>query len=321
MLKATLSQIRAQACVPEQLPHYVQAITGRRGIVCGGYAAYLHEGHAVLVAYPGCHGARELAEEPTGQPFDKGAFDAPAGPTKHSLDQALRELKSHGCSSVSVLSPFSPLEAPPEAKKAESRDFYWQLPLPAPVPAGKLKNMLVRAGRDVSLHEERWSGEHEELVGLYLRTRPLPEGTRVLFSSLGSYVNATRGSAATSTEALAQSESKVALLAARKRDESLAAFVVGDFSGLETAFYMFAFRRPDSPPGTADLLLFELARRAEELGHARINLGLGINSGIGFFKKKWGAKPYLPYVETSWQLAVGEPDKSAFKSLIRKILG
>jgi hypothetical protein len=34
-----------------------------------------------------------------------------------------------------------------------------------------------------------------------------------------------------------------------------------------------------------------------------MNLGLGVSDGIRFFKRKWGAEPFLPYVETSWQPA------------------
>ena len=63
---------------------------------------------------------------------------------------------------------------------------------------------------------------------------------------------------------------------------------------------MFSFRHPEAPPGTADLLLDALVRKSVEFGHMNMNLGLGINGGIGFFKKKWGALPCLPYVETSW---------------------
>jgi hypothetical protein len=34
-----------------------------------------------------------------------------------------------------------------------------------------------------------------------------------------------------------------------------------------------------------------------------MNLGLGVNAGVAFFKRKWGAAPFLPYVEVSWDIA------------------
>jgi hypothetical protein len=66
---------------------------------------------------------------------------------------------------------------------------------------------------------------------------------------------------------------------------------------------MFCFRNTDlAPPGSADLVLSGLLNEALQRGHTRMNLGLGVNAGIRFFKRKWGAEPFLPYVEASWEL-------------------
>ena len=75
---------------------------------------------------------------------------------------------------------------------------------------------------------------------------------------------------------------------------------VGDYSALSTAFYMFAFRQDDCPPGVSDALLRALADEAERRGQSTLNLGLGIDGGITFFKKKWGACLAMPHFETSW---------------------
>lgn len=302
MFGATLAQITAEACVPEQLVHYVRAVSGRRVFLCEGYAAYPHEGHAVLAAYPDESQADEYERLAPGfAPAGQGGLRE--GETL-SLETALRRL-SADYASVTVLSPLLPAEAPAQAAKEARYDCYWQLPLPVPRPGVKLRNMLARAGRELGLHEEKWQGEHQALVDHYLATRPLPPGTRSIFSSLHAYVNGLEGN--------------VSLFAARRADGRLAGFAVGDFSGLCTAFYMFAFRYPDAPPGTADLLLSGLARRGEELGHSRLNLGLGISAGISFFKKKWGALPYLPYVETSWRFRSGTA--SGIKGVFRKLFG
>jgi len=61
-------------------------------------------------------------------------------------------------------------------------------------------------------------------------------------------------------------------------------------------------RAPARPAGATDLLLSGLLGEAHERGHTRMNLGLGVNEGVGFFKRKWGAVPFLPYVQTTWEI-------------------
>jgi hypothetical protein len=48
-------------------------------------------------------------------------------------------------------------------------------------------------------------------------------------------------------------------------------------------------------PGVSDLLLSEVIQQAKTEGKKYINLGLGINSGVTFFKEKWGGSAFLPY--------------------------
>lgn len=277
----------AGAVVPEQLAHYVRAVSGRKPIAAGEYVAYLHERHAVLAAYS------ENGLPPEGEPFP-GAVSSGFPPVP--LARALEDLRPH-CDAVTVLAPFRPAEAPADA--VTTRDIYWQITLPAAMPGQKLRNMLRRAGRDVTVARETWRDDHASLVRRYGESRPLPPGTRSVFGAIGAYVSGEAGN--------------VELYAARTKDARLAAFLVADYTGLHTAFYMFAFREPDAPPGSADLLLHHLVRTAEQQGHRRVNLGLGITEGIAFFKKKWGAEPFLPYAETAWNLA--QPKTSVFASL------
>lgn len=287
MFGATLSRVTAEACVPEQLVHYVRAVSGRRAALCRGFAVYSHEGHAVLAAYPGAAEAEGLR---AGAAAGLAETDPPLAALPYDVAPALAELSaSH--ESLTVLAPFVPQEAPSCA--AISHDCYWDMPLPAPEPGQKLRNMLRRAGREVVVGEEAWSTGHQALVDLYLRSRPLLPGTRAVFAGLPAYLDTAEAR-----------QGKVLLFTARRAaDGALAAFAVGDVSALSTAFYMFAFRHDDAPPGTSDLLLAALAERASAEGHMRLNLGLGISGGISFFKKKWRAAPFLPYVETSWKVA------------------
>jgi hypothetical protein len=229
----------------------------------------------------------------------------------------LEALEQH-CTSVTVLAPFRPREAPENARVA--RDCYWHIALPVAGQGQKLRNISARAAREVSVREEVWGNEHEALVRHYLQTRPLQPGTRAIFSALSRYAGVSDDGTGETVPGMSpenRDRGTVVLLAARRLDDSLAGFSIGDFSGLHTAFYMFAFRYDTAPPGTADLLLSVLIRRAEELGHSRMNLGLGINAGIRFFKKKRRAEPYLPYVETSWDLTPRAKGKNSAFSRCR----
>jgi hypothetical protein len=230
---------------------------------CVGYAS---EAEFVLVGYP-LH-----------DPRDTGAMTA-------AVDQAL---KLPGLRRITVIGPVRPPQAPEGSPAVE--DGYMSVPVPHPPPVQKLRNLLRRAGRELAIARDgTCGGEHMALIQHYLDGRHLAPGTRHIFQQLPRYLEMSSGSL---------------MLSARLSDGRLAAFSVGEFGSLHTAFYMFCFRHPGlAPPGSTDLLLAALLAEARERGQARMNLGLGVNAGIRFFKRKWGAAPFLPYVQVSWEPA------------------
>lgn len=265
----SLRGLSAQALVPEQLAAYVQAVSSSKLKNCEGFALWASAEDAVLVGYPA-----------DGEEHGEGALRARLN-TAVSSALHLPDLRR-----LTVLAPFRPELAPPSATVVAD-DSWWFMDLPF-TPGQKLRNMLRRAGRDVRITQEDWNADHAALVDIYIKTRPLHPGTRHIFSHLGDYL---------------QHSGEAILFAARTANGRLAALAVGDYSALRTAFYMFAFRHQDSPPGTSDALLKALIDEAVHRGHSQLNLGLGISDGIGFFKKKWNARPAMPYVETSWVIA------------------
>ena len=205
---------------------------------------------------------------------------------KEAMAEAVSEaLKIQGLGHLTVIGPARPPQAPAESLVAE--DCYYSLPVPPPAPAQKLRNLIRRASREVTIERGRQCGDdHLALVQRYLDERHLATGTRLIFQKLPHYLAASPGSL---------------VLSGRLADGKLAAFVVGDFSALRTAFFMFCFRDPGlAPPGSTDFLLAGLLEEAHNRGQTLMNLGLGINDGVAFFKRKWGAVPFLPYVEVSW---------------------
>jgi hypothetical protein len=271
-----LARVTAAAVVPEQVVDYVRAVAGSMPRMFGTCVGYPSGTGAVLVGYP-LH-----------DPFDHRSMAA-------AVEQVLQ---TPGLEHITVIGPARPPQAPETAETAE--DGYYALPLPPPPPGQKLKNLLRRAGRELRLVSgRRFEADHAALVQRYVDERPLAAGTRQIFRRLASYVEASAGSL---------------IVSARRTDGRLAAFAVGEFAALATAFFMFCFRDADlAPPGSADLAFNGLLQEAQQRGQTRMNLGLGVSDGIRFFKRKWGAETFLPYVETSWQ--------PASRSLIARLCG
>ncbi len=258
-----LERVTAAAVVPEQVIAYVRAVSEAAPSLFGSCVGYRRGERIVLVGYP--------LEDPRDEA---------------RMGRAVEEaLSSPGLGRITVVGPARPHQAPPAAESRE--DAYFALPLPAPPRDAKLRSLLRRAGRALVLDADGPFGrEHAELVARYLRERELAEGTRLIFARIARVLEACPGSR---------------LFSARLADGRLAAFAVGEFSPLTTACFLFCFRDPDlAPPGSADFVLAALVAEAERRGHLRVNLGLGVNGGIAFFKRKWGAAAFLPCVETSW---------------------
>jgi hypothetical protein len=106
---------------------------------------------------------------------------------------------------------------------------------------------------------------------------------------------------------------------ARDSKGRLAGFDVADFAAQDYTFYLFNFRaRPSPVPGTSDLLLQALIRDAQELGKSFVNLGLGINEGVAFFKKKWGGRPFLRHEVILFSPSRPSFWESIFEGMLRR---
>lgn len=263
----SLERVSASAVTPDQLLPYVHAVSGLQSSICGDCVIHHGFGQGVLVGYP-LH-----------DPHDAEAMN-------RAVDLALA---MPSIEKLTVLSALRPARAPTEA--SIHSDSYWLANLPLR-PNAKTRNMLRRAAREINIEKQSgaaaWTSAHTKLVDDFCRRKKqrLDDGSLYIFGHLDKY--------------LAQAPDS-ALFSALDPNGALVALAIGDYASLSTAFYMFAFRNANTSPGVADALLAALADEAVSRGHARLNFGLGIDAGIGFFKKKWGAEPTLPYIETSWQ--------------------
>jgi hypothetical protein len=142
--------------------------------------------------------------------------------------------------------------------------------------------MLKRADRELSVKKDSdFDEEHKQMIAEFLKTHPVDEGTGFIFNRINEY--------------LASSPNARVFDARNKKDE-LVAFDVAEFTPKNYALYMFNFgSEAFYVPGASDLLLSEVIQEAKTAGKKFINLGLGINPGVAFFKKKWGGVVFLPY--------------------------
>lgn len=287
MSVASLEQVTAQALTPDQLLPYVAAVSGLTPRLFGNCVGHLGPDTLVLVGYP-LHAPQDL----------------------DAMNRAVAEALALGRSQFVVLGPARPLVAPDTASC--TRDAYALLPVP---PDGlgqgadfgralpqKLRHMLHRA-RSLSLSTASgpgvWTADHRALAETFMARRALADGTCHIFRRIDAYLS-------TTPQAL--------LFSAHDPVGRLVGCAVGDFSPLSTALYMFAFRAPDAPPGVADRLLAALVDEAAARGHSRVNLGLGLHSGIRFFKDKWQGVDWLPFAETRW------PARVSLLTRLRRVL-
>jgi len=250
--------IEDHAYVPEHIPNYVTAISQTEPFLLGDFLVYAKKGHLILVGYP-------LKE-----PFEEKRLG-------RALEDAVKRLKPE---SVSLTAPSIPSSL--NDRPHPPSDHYYRLDLSSLSISQKLRNMLKRAGGELSVGKNRsFDEEHRKMIGDFLKAHPVDEATRSIFEKMPEYL------AASPT---------AWLFDARNKKGELVAFDVAEFKPRSYCFYMFNFTSDAFyVPGASDLLLSEVIQQAKAEGKKYVNLGLGINSGVTFFKKKWGGAVFLPY--------------------------
>ncbi len=257
----TVSQrryIEDNAYVPEHLSHYVTAVSQTEPFFIDDFVVHVKEDHLIFVGYP--------LKEPWGE------------------KQMVRVLES----AVECFKPKSialTASAIPSSLKNcvhPLPDHYYRLDLSSISISQKLRNMLKRAGRELSVESSNtFDEDHRKMIAEFLKTHPVDEAAGFIFNRIKEY--------------LSSSPTAQVFDARNKRDE-LVAFDIAEFTPKDYALYMFNFGSDARyVPGASDLLLSKVIQQAKTEKKKYVNLGLGINPGVTFFKKKWGAVAFLPY--------------------------
>lgn len=271
--------IKNYAYVPEHLPGYVTSISGKEAFLVKDYLCYFGEGHLIFVGYP--------LKEPFQEKEIKGI-----------LDSTVEKFKPE---QIALISP--PIEITQKRCLSRDTDYYYKLDISSLQIHQKLRSMINRASRELSIDKEnKFSNEHMRLIDDFLSSHEINYYTKSIFKKIPEYVS---------------SVPTVRLFSARDKSGRLIAFDIAEFGARDYVFYMFNFRSGRyNVPGASDLLLYEMIKSAKEDKKSFINLGLGINKGVIFFKKKWGGFPFLKY---EFCLFYRDEEVDRLESLFKKL--
>ncbi|MCL7388674.1 MAG: hypothetical protein LZ167_05940 [Thaumarchaeota archaeon] len=243
--------------IPEQIIDYFQSISNLTARLLGRYLVYIGRRTIVIVGYPV---SGEYREE--------------------DIVKIVQESLQGGMEDIIVIAP----RLPPCLRFEEVRiDDYYRLTLPVKEVGKKLRYMISRASRELTVEvDKKLTKSHKRIMMDFLKRPDVEKYMEYVCSRLDYYLSRSN---------------TVRTINAFRKDGVLAGFNVIDLPSGDYSFYMFNFidRTEGYVPGVSDLLLYNSLRISYDEGKRYVNMGLGINEGTKRFKIKWGATPFLPY--------------------------
>lgn len=221
----------------------------------------------------------------------KGRFD------KNEFFNAVTEAaKNLHPASFFAIAPSMPDEFKPNIIES---DRYYVLAANAPIPS-KLKNPVAKAAQllDVSITNE-FSGGHRKLWREFTQSRNMNARVEGLYAQTPS--------------AMRLAGNALVLLNASDKAGNLVASLLLDTSPKDFISYIIgAHSTTYAVPHATDLLFAHMLHLAREQGKRYIHLGLGVNTGILRFKRKWGAVASHEFKMAAWSAM---PDKQPRESI------
>jgi hypothetical protein len=262
--------IYKNAYLPEQLPDYVEAVSGEEPHLQDEYLCFTGRKHLTFIGYP----------------LGSKATDAP-----EKTEEAYRSCCERFLpETAAIICP--EIWLPPGTCEHQPADRYYRLALPLKTLNQGLRYMVGRGERELKVMEGHFGREHKKIIKFFVSKRKLNPQMKKIFSRIPKYMG----------------RSETAFLLEARRGDDLAAFNILDFGSSFHAFHLFNFRSfKIDVPGASDLLFSEMARIAFSRGKKALNLGLGINDGVRRFKEKWGARPFLSHESALVNLKPAEP--------------
>jgi len=275
---AEREHIRDHGYIPEHLPDYVSAVSRAEPFFLGDFLVYRKQEHVVFVGYP----LHEAFQEKK---------------MKKALDDAVRRFNPSG---IELMAPSIPTSIHPQT--SPSSDQYYRVDLAGLSISQKVRNMIHRAKSCLNVEKQKTLDEsHGQLIHEFLTVHSVSQQTRFIFERIPDYVSSCE---------------TAWVFDAKNEKGELVAFDVAEMGSKHYAFYMFNFTSNDrAVPGASDLLLWEILLEAKKGDKHYMNMGLGINPGVRFFKEKWGGVPFLSYSSCAYK----PPNVERLEMLLQKL--
>jgi len=272
--------ILRKAYIPEHIVGLMTSISGAEAFLKNGFLYYVKNQWATVVGYP-----------------LEGTFSV------HDFEAFVHDLTGNvPCTTWWIMAPQLPETFIREATEKEF-DEYYTLSLDAYTVKKGLHKKVEEARASIAYERSRtFTHEHETLVQEFIRREELNDRVRELYLSMPRYM-------ATNKTGF--------VLDGRSRDGRLVAFYILELGAKDFAAYILGCHsKRHYIPHASDLLFYEMVNIARNEGKKVLNLGLGVNSGIRRFKRKWGGIPSLTY-----EFCEYIPHRTGIVSLIQSLEG
>ncbi len=286
------AHILAAAVVPEHSVHFMCAVSGGSAFIENGYACYAADDWLTLIGYP-LHSTGGLA--------------TPAFTQESFLAAKNAALQRTGATQCFAIAPEIPSQL---TSTLEEEDSFYTLDAFTALPT-KLRRVVRKAQEALRLDiTQEFSPAHRRLWTEFLARAahpsnpPMAPMVRKLFLA--------------APEVLQTPHTDLYFLNAWDAQNNLAATLLVDFAPHNFCAYILgAHSRTHYTPHAADALFALMLETAQQKHKKYIHLGLGVNEGITRFKRKWGAKPTLPFKRFAWQ---EEPKQDSLKADMQSLL-
>jgi len=251
--------ILENAYIPEHIVSLMTILSKGEPFLAGEYIYFIKDNLAIIIGYP-----------------LKGAFSL------NHFERFVKSLmKSISCEYFRMAAPQLP-DVYLKGSIDRSSDEYFILPLETLSVKGSLRREVEKALEILTVERVHTTDEsHSMLIDEMLERVKPGERIEKLYLGMPDYVE--------------KSDTAV-ILNAKDSEGRLVAFYILELAAKRFITYLLGcYSRKHYISHASDVLFYEMIKIAREQMKDYINLGLGVNSGITRFKKKWGGIPYLRY--------------------------